>query len=387
MTVAYTYKLYRSKKNRHLYQQIDIAGIIYNHCIALKKRYYKLFGKSINKYVLQKHLAKLKKKEKHKFWNILGSQAIQDITDRIERGYKLFFLNKKVKKRASLPTFKKVKKYKSFTLKQAGYKFKEANRVVIGKHIYKYSKSREIDGKIKNLLIKRDRLNDLYLYVIIEKEEKPKKPIMTGKIAGMDFGLKTFLTISNKIKEESPLFFKAHIKKIIKCSKNISRKKEKSHRRAKAIIKIAKIHKRLQNLRKNYFFQLANKLTNKYDYLFIEDLNIKAMQKLWGRKISDLSFSSFVKILEHIAKKRGKTVHKVDRFFPSSKLCNKCKNKNDDLSLKDRNWICPSCSISLDRDYNAAINILREGASSLGLDIVRLENSSEYCLKPESNVL
>ena len=141
------------------------------------------------------------------------------------------------------------------------------------------------------------------------------------------------------------------------------------------------------NHRKNYFFHLAKDLVKRYDYLFLEDLNIKAMQKLWGKKISDLAFYSFVKILEHMANKHGKKVYQIDRFYPSSKTCSNCQKINHNLELKDRFWTCPHCLKTLNRDVNAAINILREGASSLSLDIVRLEGSSEYCLKLESNAL
>jgi len=111
------------------------------------------------------------------------------------------------------------------------------------------------------------------------------------------------------------------------------------------------------------------------------------MQRMWGKKISDLSFSQFVKVLEYVAEKKGKKVHKINRYFSSSKTCFSCDHIYKDLSLNERTWTCLNCLAILDRDINAAKNILREGASSLGLDIVRLENSSEYCLKPESNVL
>ena len=92
---TYCFKLYHAKRNKKLHKLINIAGIIYNHCIALHKRYYRLFGKSLNVYALQKHLTKLKKLEKYSHWKLLGSQAIQDITQRIDKGYKLFFRNQK----------------------------------------------------------------------------------------------------------------------------------------------------------------------------------------------------------------------------------------------------------------------------------------------------
>ena len=99
--------------------------------------------------------------------------------------------------------------------------------------------------------------------------------------------------------------------------------------------------------------------------MFFEDLNIKAMQRLWGRKISDLGFSQFKSILKFKSQEWGVRVHKVDRFYPSSKTCSNCLEKNKDLTLKDRTFECKECGLSIDRDLNAAINIKREGASSL----------------------
>ena len=119
---TYCFKLYKAKRNKKLHKVINIAGIIYNHCIALHKRYYRLFKKSLNIYKLQKHLTKLKKIGKFSYFKEVGSQAIQDITQRIDRACKLFFRNLKHKIRTAPPSFKKIRKYKSFTLKQAGWK-------------------------------------------------------------------------------------------------------------------------------------------------------------------------------------------------------------------------------------------------------------------------
>src|SRR5688500_12729319 len=109
LTKTYKFKLYRSKKNKHLDRQLEIAGCIYNHCIALHRRYYCLTGKSLNGYVLMKHLTKRKKLPKFAFWKLVGSQAIQDIVQRIERAYKLFFRNVKYGIKSAPPKFKKVK--------------------------------------------------------------------------------------------------------------------------------------------------------------------------------------------------------------------------------------------------------------------------------------
>jgi len=147
---TFAFKAYRSKKNRHLHQQINIGGIIHNHCIALCRRYYRMFDKHLPANRLKAHIAKLKHLPKYAFWNTLGSQAIQDIIERIDRAYQRFFSNVKDRKagktteRIGPPGFRKVRKAKSFTLKQAGYRLLGGNRIRIGKHVYKFSKSREI---------------------------------------------------------------------------------------------------------------------------------------------------------------------------------------------------------------------------------------------------
>ena len=168
---TYCFKLYKAKRNRKLHKVINIAGIIYNHCIALHKRYYRLLKKSLNIYKLQKHLTKLKKIGKFSYFKEVGSQAIQDITQRIDRACKLFFRNLKHQIRTAPPSFKKIRKYKSFTLKQAGWKLLKDNAIEINKQKYKYFKSRDIEGIVKTITIKRDTLGDIYLYFVCETNE------------------------------------------------------------------------------------------------------------------------------------------------------------------------------------------------------------------------
>ena len=364
MIRTYKYKLYKTKKTKHIDNRINIAGLVYNHCISLHKRYYKLYGKHLNKFQLQKHLTKLKKLNKYKHWTKLGSQAIQNITERIDLAYKKFF-----KKNGGLPSFKKVKKYKSYTLKgKVGYKLNN-NIISLNGYEYKFWLSRPIKGIIKTLTIKRDNIGDFYLCISIEQEET-KLNITTGKSVGIDFGLKQFLTLSDNTKFNSPLFHLKNISNLKSLNKNLSSKKKGSNNRKKAKIKLAKLHIKIANQRRDYFHKLSTELANNYDSIFIEDLNLNAMKKLWGRKVSDLAFSDFVNILSY------KTdVHKIDRFFPSSKTCSCCGTINNSINkeLKDLNnrlFKCPSCSFELDRDINASINIYRVRVSTLSREVV-----------------
>ena len=364
---TYKYKLYQTKRVKHLHDVVNISGIIYNHCIALHKRYYKLYGKHLNKFQLQKHLTKLKKKSKYNFWNRVPSQAIQNITERIANAYSLFFdsLKSKSKRKVSPPSFKAVKKYKSYTLKgKVGYKI-ESNVISLNGYSYKFWLSRPIDGIIKTVIIKRDNIGDFYICITIEKEDI-KFTATTGKSAGIDFGLITFLTLDDKTEIESPLFHLKNISKQRILNRNLSKKKKGSNNRKKAKVRLAKLHIQTANQRRDYFHKLSNQLANKYDNIFIEDLNIKAMQMMWGRKVSDLGFSEFVKILEY------KTdVTKIDRWFPSSKTCSSCGYILKELNLKVREWTCPECNAIHQRDVNAAINIKRVGTSTLRGETVR----------------
>jgi len=365
---------------------ISLAGEIYNHCIALHKRYYRLYKKSLNTYSLQKHLTKLKKLPKYKHWNNLGSQAIQDITDRIDRAYKLYFRNRKHGIKSGTPNFKKRRNYKSFTLKQSGYKLCADNQIKIGNRIFKYFKSQDIQGIIKTLTVKRDKLGDIYIYVVTDYVETRITP-RTGEIVGFDFGLKIFLTASNGEDIESPLFFNFNHKTVRKANRNLSKKSKGSKNRRKALISLERLHKRIENQRTDFHWKLANELTNKYDYLFFEDLNMQGMKRLWGEKISDLAFSAFMLKLKYLASIKGKTVFCIGRFEPSSKTCSVCGYLYKTLELKEREWRCPECETTHDRDRNASYNILRVGASTLGVDNVRPTSSWRLSLIPESHEL
>ncbi len=327
-----------------------------------------MFGKHLNVYKLMRHIAKLRKRIK--YWQQVGSQAVQDICQRIDKAYKLFF--QQFKKGTRPPSFKKTRKYKSFTLKQAGYKFLSGNKIRIGNRVYKFSKSREIQGKVKTLTVKRNNLGELLILVVTNYVDK-SFGVVTGKIAGFDYGLRTFLTASDNSAIESPLFFNSSRNRLKAASRNLSSKKKGSNNWYKAKDHLNRVYEDISNQRRDWFWKLAHDLTNKYDVLIFEDLNLDGMKRLWGRKVSDLSFATFLEILQTVAAIKGKVVHFVNRYYPSSKTCSHCGYIHQELSLKDRFWDCPSCNTKgIQRDLNASVNLQREGASSLGLDTVRL---------------
>jgi putative transposase len=365
--ITLKFKLYQHKRNRYLKRSINAAGVIYNHCIALHKRYYRMYGKHLSCAKLQAHIARLRKRKP--FWQLVGSQAVQDICQRIEKGYQLFF--KGHKKGVRPPNFKKVRKYKSFTLKQAGYKFLGGNRIKIGDRVYQYWNSRDIEGMVKTLSIKRTPSGDLYMVVVVDRVLEPSIVFETGKSAGFDFGLKMFLTCSEGFSIESPQFFKESINVIKKASRQHSRKVKSSKNREQARLNLARKHEDIANRRNDWFWKLAHDLTNKFDVLCFETLNLKGMKRLWGRKVSDLALRECLNIIEWVAKKKGKQVVYIDPWYPSSKTCSCCGHVLEKLDLSVRRWRCPSCSSENDRDKNASVNIKRVGISTLGLGDVR----------------
>lgn len=316
---------------------------------------------------LQSHIAKLRKRKA--FWQQVGSQAVQDICQRIEKAYQLFF--KHHKKGARPPGFKKVKKYKSFTLKQSGYKFLGGNRIKIGNRIFQYWNSREIEGTVKTLTIKRTPLGELFMVVVVDSVNESESKFETSRIAGFDFGLKMFLTCSDGARIESPQFLKQSLNAIKKASRQHSKKQKGSANRERARLNLVRKHEDVTNRRSDWFWKLAHRLTDQFDVLCFETLNLKGMQQLWGRKISDLALGEFLQILEWVAKKKGKQVVYVDRWFPSSKTCSHCGHVLDSLDLSTRWWRCPKCHAGHDRDENASLNIKMVGSSTIGLGDVR----------------
>ena len=357
--ITYKFKLYSvCDRNKYLHDEIDAFAGVYNHFIALHKRYYQRFDKYPNKYALKKHLTKLKKTERFAHWCLLPSQALQDVVFRIDFGYQKFFARDNKRP----PTFRSRFRYQSYTLAQAGYKFLERNKVRIGKRVFRYHKSRDFDVEsIKTVTIKRDRVGDLWLCVVAKAEGIKSFIVKNGKTAGFDFGLKTYLTVSDATRTQSPLFFNRNSRKVKKAHRNLSRKKKGSNNRHRARVSLARVHRRIANQRRDYHWQLAYHLCRQYDVMCFEKLNIKAMQELWGRKINDLGFSDFLTTLKYVAQKTGKTVRQLDQWLPTSKTCSACGTVKENLELRERTFRCCECGLEIDRDLNAAINIHRWG--------------------------
>ena len=354
--ITYKYKLYSSKKNKRLNKMLDEACFVWNHALALQKRYYTLYKQFIPCNSLKKHFSKRIKR------TYLHSQTVQEIIERLDLAYKRFF--KHLAKRP--PKFKRRADFESFAFKQGGF-ILEGNTLRINSidTTFKFSLSRQYRGTVKQVRVKRSRLQEYYICIITDAQPQTHTKTRNGASVGVDFGLKSYLTLSDGSVIPNPQFLKQHLASLRKASQALSRKRKGSHHREQARLALCREHERITNARKDFQWKLAHALCKAYDLICIEDLNLQGMSRLWGRKMLDLSHGEFTNILLAVASKYGVTVHKIDKWYPSSKLCD-CGYKHVQLALSEREWVCPHCGLVHDRDVHAAKNILRRGVYELG---------------------
>lgn len=310
--------------------------------------------------------------------------ALIDLLDRIDKAYKRFC--KKIAKRPS--RFKRRADMQSMTFSKGQCKIEKhqkkkpggcpVSKIRINGRWFKFWRSRPIVGEVQRVTVKQDKVGDWFIMILTDAEYIEDMP-KTGNAAGHDFGLKTFLTSSDGNREQSPEFFKRSLNNIARANRRLSRSKVGSNNRRQRRIELARAHRKIARQREDYFWKLARYLVETFDWNFFEDLNIAAMKKLWGRKVSDLAFSKFLSIVQQMSRKCSKNVAFIDRWYPSSKTCHGCGYINETLSLQDRTWTCPNCQRHHNRDLNAAINILKVGASTHELGSVRQAIACNCC--------
>ncbi len=372
-----THKLFRDTSLKHLQDDLNICGVVRNHFNALSRRYYRRYGKDLSYSKMSKHLTRLKKLEKYQHWNIPYAWSLQNMLKRLAQSFK----EMKTLGRGH-PKFKKCKKHKGMTFSgeqvalekvldaQKNERNHPTYKIRLNGRWYRFALHREIQGAIKQFHVKRDALGDMYITLTEDYTEIKIEP-KTGQAEGFDFGIKDFLTGSDGHRYTSPMFYKLNAEKLAEAQKVYSHKVKGSQNLERERKNVARIHKKTANQRTDHHYKLAIKLCRQFDILFFEDLNLRGMKKLWGQQVSDLAFGEFLQKLKHQSKKRIRSVLKINRWSPTTKCCSVCGHKNQNLTLSDRDWTCPKCETHLDRDENAAMNILKEGVASFGLGVVR----------------
>ena len=374
--ISYKYKLYKTNRTKYLDKMLREACFVWNHALALQKRYYRMFGKYITIGRMKNHFVKRIAR------TLLHSQTTQEILERLDLSFQRFF--KRVAKRP--PKFKRARDFASFVFKQGGFML-NGNVVTINriKKRFKFFYSRPYEGNVKRVVIKRSRLGEYYLIILTDTNPNPYEKTHNGASVGIDFGLKTYMVMSDGTTVQNPQYLKSDLGKVRRKSRNLSKTKRGSNNRERRRKELCCEHESITNRRNDFQWKLAHELCRRYDYIFIEDLSLSGMTRLWGRKMSDHAHAEFVAKLEYIASKYGVTVHKIDRFYPSSKTC-ECGYVNKNLSLKDREWVCPECGKVNDRDLNAAQNILRRGISELWSECQTESDSAIHACTQQSRV-
>jgi len=220
----------------------------------------------------------------------------------------------------------------------------------------RFRNSRDPIGKLKGATVSRSASGKWFVSITAEVPI-PKKPERTEAI-GIDVGLSTYATLSDGEKIDPPKWLRRSERKLKRLQRAVSTKKKGSANRAKAKQKVAKHHERVANQRKDFQHKLSTRLIDENQILGVETLAVGNMMRgNLGKSFGDAGLGEFLQKLSYKAEWYGRTLVKADRFFPSTKLCNCCRYKNDELKLSDREWECPRCGSSLDRDHNAAINL------------------------------
>lgn len=339
---------------------LNEACFVWNHALALQKRYYKIYGKYISKYRMQGHFRKRISR------NLLHSQTVEEILERQNIAYQRFF--NRIARRS--PKFKKSQDFSSIVFRQGGYSL-NGNVLTINRinKRFKFSKSRTYEGTIKRLILKRSHLREYYIVMLIDKPVQKIRKTHNGASVGIDFGLKKYMTLSDGLIVDNPQFLKVGLKSLHRKSRNLSKCVHGSRNYDRKRLDIDRFYEKVVNQRNDFQWKLAHHLCQQYDRIFIEDLNLSGMAKLWGRKMSDLAHGEFLFKLQYVATKYDVQIHKINRFYPSSRICT-CGYLNSNLQVRERTWICPECGTFHKRDLLAANNILRQG-------IVELESDSK----------
>jgi putative transposase len=365
MRKTFKYRLYPThKQTTCLNQTLEGCCWLYNYLLEQRKTAWETEKKNIYRYDQNNELKILKKEQP--ILNNIYSQVLQDVSTRIDLAFRSFFKRVKQGSKPGYPRFKSKFRYNSFCYPQKGFKFFK-NTIQLSKiGNIKIKLHRPIVGIIKTCTIKQTSTKKWFVSFVCEISHTPiKQPI--NPTIGIDMGLESFATLSNSEKIENPRFFREEEKALKKAQQKFSKKEKYTKARYKARKIVARIHERINWKRSNFCHQESHKIINEFNTVVVEDLSINNMRKsnLNGinKSIGDAAWRKFLNMLDYKAEWAGCQVIKINPAY-TSQICSQCHNRHK-LDLSDRMYHCPYCGLSLNRDVNAALNILAMGTHSL----------------------
>lgn len=363
--VAYKFRIYPSTEQKTLFIKIfGCVRFVYNHWLDKKITQYEIDKSSIPYKVCAKELTELKKTEDYAFLKEADGVALQQSLRHLDTAFQNFFKRSKTR----FPKFKTKKHIKNSysTMCNNGNIYLKDNHIKLPKvGLVKIKQHRSIPTNyhLKSATISQTPSGKYYVSILFEYENQVIKKEIINSI-GLDFSMKELYIDSNGGCPKYPRYYRLTEDRLKRKQRELSLMNVGSNNQKKQKIKIAKLHEKIANQRKDFLHKQSRQITNAYDLVCIEDLNVQAMSQTlnFGKSVYDNGWRIFVNFLKYKLEEQGKKLIKVDKFFASSQICSCCGYVNKDTkNLAVRAWDCPQCGMHHDRDMNAAINIKNEG--------------------------
>ncbi len=363
MLKAYKFRIRPTKSQRRLLERtLDLCRWTYNQTLAYRKNAWEKESRSTTKYETNNLLPGWKV-EKPELCDVF-SQVLQNAQERVDLGIKAFFRRVKSGEEPGYPRFRGKGWYDSFTYPQFGFKLESGMLHLSKIGDVKIKMHRQIKGKIKRLTIRRSATGKWFACFSVETDDV-NPPWKDVSAIGIDVGLESFATLSDGEKIHNPRFFRSEENELARAQRKLSKASKGTPERKKALKVVQRVHERIANKRYDFAHQVSHDLVDRFGTICFEDLNIKGMlhNHCLAKSISDVAWKMLVNITSYKAASAGSMVILVDPGN-TSKMCSRCGTLVE-KSLSDRVHNCPCCGLSIDRDQNAAINILRLGIQSL----------------------
>ena len=365
MEQAYKYRIYPNKTQQELIQKtFGCVRFVYNYYLNKRKAMYENDKITFTYNMCSKDLTKLK--QELKWLREPDKDSLQKALKDLDMAYQKFF-----KEHTGYPKFKSKKnRYKSYRTSNVsttggGSIRLENKHIKLPKLGYVKIRDKQIpQGRILNATISQEPNGHYYCSICCTEVEFTQYS-KTNQNVGIDLGIVDFAIFSDGIKIENPRLYEKSEKKLAKLQRELPRKTIGSNRWNKARIKVANLQKHISNQRTDFLQKLTTDIVKNYDVTAIEDLDVKSMKETdsttRNKRVGDVSWSEFRRMLTYKSQWYGKQLVVIDRYHPSSQICNVCGHRDGKKSEDVREWICPNCNSKLDRDINAAKNILQEG--------------------------